>query len=454
MRIAIVRPLYDGGEFEFQEPCGAQAICGFILKYGYECRVFDRRLGATVSQIDAYSPNCIGFSVMTAEDVSDALKLLLILRKSDRYFFAGGLFVTTEYQKAKALFPADTFLVSGEGELEVLNYLFKLENRPLLPQKHLSPNDWAFQSRENIEKYIENGGVVNIRSSRGCRGTCSFCTTPCLPKPFNKYEARDIKLVVDEMENVINRGIKPVVNFTDDEFGDCSRIFELENEVQKRNLRIAFSLELRAREMVKIKDSDWKDLHSGGLCRIFTGLESVNEETLKSWKKNINIEKLFSSISECKKNDIVCETGYILWHPKQTVKCALNEIEILRQQDLFTPKVALSRLILYPESELYRLYNCNCTTFAPLTDEASLFYVELSKVIYPLMTLRNRCAILLPGVACNSFLTGNNNKKVKLEKLTDEINCLSYDVITKNMTYNNNILLRLSGEINEICSSD
>ena len=91
MKIAIVRPLYDQTELEFQEPCGAQAICGFLAGNGYDCRVFDRRIGATANDIERYEPDCVGFSVMTKDDVPDALRLLLSLKTR------AGIFLQEDY---------------------------------------------------------------------------------------------------------------------------------------------------------------------------------------------------------------------------------------------------------------------------------------------------------------------------------------------------------------------
>lgn len=182
----------------------------------------------------------------------------------------------------------------------------RLENKPPLPKTFFEPNDWAFQSRENIRLYIKKGGVLNIRSSRGCRGNCAFCTTPRLPRELKRFQARDISLVIDEIENAVTGyGIEPVVNFTDDEFGDFERIEELACELQRRNLRAAFSLELRAAGMLKGSASAWKDLHSGGLCRVFTGLESLNKNTLKEWKKPVKPEELLQSIEKCRSGGIL-----------------------------------------------------------------------------------------------------------------------------------------------------
>ena len=451
MRIALIRPLFDGEEFEFQEPCGAQAICGYLRDNGYECSVFDRRIGASVSDIESYAPDCVGFSVMTQGDVPDALRLLLELKNGRRRFFAGGLFITTESGKAAALFTQDTFLISGEGELPVVNYIRSLENKPPLQKDYLCPDDWAFQSRENIGVYLKKGGVVNIRSSRGCRGNCAFCTTPGLPPELRRFQSRDITLVADEIENAMPLMGKPIVNFTDDEFGDLSRIKELEDELQKRGLKVAFSLELRAAEMQKASAGDWRRLHRGGLCRVFTGLESISNDTLKKWHKPIHTGELIESIAECNQSGIVCEVGYILWHPDQTVDGALSEMVYLHRYGLFSPKIALSRLILLPGSELHSLYGRNGVYPAPLSKEAESFYNRIRALIDPLSELRNKCAAALPNAACASFLSGDTGRKDKLISLMDRINDLSYNAVMNLKAPGEDIIMKLRSETDEAC---
>ena len=96
MRIALVRPLCSYDEPEFQEPLGAEAVCGYLRERGLECRVFDRLLGVTTADLAAYEPDWVGFSLLTDADVPDALRLVQMLRAPGRRFFAGGLFVTTE----------------------------------------------------------------------------------------------------------------------------------------------------------------------------------------------------------------------------------------------------------------------------------------------------------------------------------------------------------------------
>ena len=89
MRIALVRPLCSYDEPEFQEPLGAEAVCGYLRERGLECRVFDRLLGVTTADLAAYEPDWVGFSLLTDADVPDALRLVQMLRAPGRRFFSG-----------------------------------------------------------------------------------------------------------------------------------------------------------------------------------------------------------------------------------------------------------------------------------------------------------------------------------------------------------------------------
>jgi radical SAM superfamily enzyme YgiQ (UPF0313 family) len=116
----------------------------------------------------------------------------------------------------------------------------------------LSPDGWAEPSRDELSSYLRCGGVINMRSARGCPGQCSFCATPQLPTA--RYAARSIRLVADEMEALASR-YEPIFNFVDDDFGSLERIEELIKELERRALKTAFSLELRAGELTRATDA-------------------------------------------------------------------------------------------------------------------------------------------------------------------------------------------------------
>ena len=424
-RTALVRPRYDGVDHEFQEPLGPEAICGYLLARGAEARVFDRRLGASLSDIEKFSPDWVGFSLMTEEDAPDALRLRQMLSRPGRRFFAGGLFVTSCMEQAKALFPSDTVLIPGEGEGPVWELVTSGEVRG---GPRPGPNDWAFASRENLSEYLARGGVINIRTARGCRGGCAFCTTPrlCAPEGF---QARDVSLVAEEMASLIRAGYPPVFNFTDDMFGDHARVEELEEALSLRGVRAAFSLEMRAKEVSITPPGKWKRLHEGGLCRVFTGMESLDPDTLKAWHKPVDVEGLAASLEAMRGAGIACEVGYILWHDGQGAEGAMREAEGLHALGLLSPKTALSRLVLFPGSLLHEKRNAQGVELCGLKGEAARLHDMWEDILSPLLPPWRAAARACPKMACEAFLSRDMDALSALEACLGRLKEMTWHAI-------------------------
>jgi len=367
--IALIRPLYEGDESEFQEPLGIERLAGFLEANGErEVRLFDRRLYkeerkeerlSGQSDEDAVTfwadfkqafpedspPDIIGLSVMTAEDVPDSLRLISRLKTHypQAHFLIGGLFVTTMLELALKRFPADVQLVSCEGEIPLLEAARAAAAQRVAPAEkttvrdllgepdssmdtHLTPNEWAFASRPELERYLTLGCAMSLQSSRGCHGACSFCATPGLPAPYRQWQERSISLVVDEMAllalRVTESGLFPIFNFVDDDFGPLARIEALDLELRRRGLHIAYALQLRASALLgqdRLVERLTK-LHQGGFTRVFLGVESLCSRTLEAWRKPYASDGLPEVFSALKRAGISAHIGYILWHRDSTVE--------------------------------------------------------------------------------------------------------------------------------------
>ena len=396
----MVRPRFEGEDVEFQEPLGAEAICGYLREHQVEARVFDRRLGTGIHEIEAYGPDWIGFSLMTDADAPDALRMQQMLAREGRRFFAGGLFVTTCPERAGALFPAGTVLISGEGEGPALELVTTGKVQGVLKP---GPDEWAFASRDRLREYLDRGGVINIRTSRGCKGSCAFCTTPGEGIP-GRHETRSIGRVADEMARLVREGYPPIFNFTDDMFGDDTRIAALADALKQRSVRAAFSLEMRAYEVSRTPPDAWPALHAGGLCRVFTGMESLDPGTLRAWHKPVDLPRLTEAVKAMGRCGIACETGYILWHDRTEPESARAEAEKLSELELLSPKTALSRLVIFPGSELHRKGHREGMYLCPLRPEAEALYAEWEEVLSRLTPLWSAASCALPKSACEAFL--------------------------------------------------
>lgn len=449
-RVVLIRPKTQGEQEEFREPLGIESIAAFLNLYGHEAILIDRRLdeasaGEVCQRVMQLCPDIVGFSLMTAEDAPDALRLIQRLSRGcvsldgdPSRLVAGGLFVTTAMDMARALFPKNVTLLAGEGEAAMLALAQNVatgggangagETAPA------SPDEWCVAYRPQLEEYLACGATISVRSSRGCTGGCAFCSTPLLPQPFGRYCAKDIRLVVDELETLAARaqaaGYLPVFDFVDDCFGDLQRVAALADELDGRALSVAFSLELRAQSLYDADAALLKRLRSSGLCRVFVGLESLDAKAREYFRKPIDEVRFFAGADALKQADIELQAGYILWRPNTTAAGAREEMRLARERGLFSPKLALSRLTLYPGSRLYREAGMSGgAKQAELQPDAYSLYELIKENVSGLYELWVQCAVKLANEVCRAHLTGDMARRDGLRALINDINDAAYRAI-------------------------
>lgn len=412
---------------EFQEPLGAEALCGFLRQNHQDCRVFDRqldrRLGrSTLDAVREYDPDVVGFSLMTAHEASDALQLLQLLDNGRRRFCAGGIYVTGNTEAAEMRFPRGTFLMRGMGEKQLLAFITGGETAPV------APDDWAFPARDEMAAYLKQGGTINIRSSVGCYGQCTFCLTPSLPDGEHRWQGRSIEAVADEMAQLAGL-YDPVFNFVDDTFGTTERVLQLEEALKRRNIRAGFSMEMRGVEIIHADDALLRKLHEGGLCWLFVGLESLNQRMLSAWKKPLDPGLLIEAVERCRLAGIGVATGYILWHGAQTPEGALQEMKQLHAHRLFSVKTAVSRMGLFPGSRLYQAHRYGRLDSVELMcPRSEMAYSAVSRLLAPLYPLWFRMAVRLTDAVCRDYVHGTREAALLL-MLSNAMNDLCADAI-------------------------
>jgi hypothetical protein len=239
--------------------------------------------------------------------------------------------------------------------------------------------------------------------------------------------------VVEEIEILTGRcqpyGEWPLFHLVDDDFGPLERLEELVGEMKARRLKVAFSVELRAPVLTNppFEAERWRKWREAGLCRIFVGLESFRSETLRRWHKSVSPELLAGVIKELRTLSIEVETGYILWHRDSTQQQVFEEIDQLYEYELLTPKAALSRLIVYPGSDLYSRRGFTGEAVPePLPPPMEGLFREMEERLAPLLTLWTKGALLLPQAAALAYLTGREAPYRQLKSLLHTVNEQTY----------------------------
>ena len=204
-------------------------------------------------------------------------------------------------------------------------------------------------NREYI-KHINYSSIVGVSSklatmisSRGCPFKCTFCDIP-----FKQHRPRAVELVVDEMENCIAMGYEEV-HFYDDLFNITSqRIIDICDEIDKRELKIAW--DFRGRVNTVTHESLRRAKNSG--CRMISfGIEAGTDKSLKALRKGAKVFHAKQTLEWCRELGIETIADYMLGLPGEDYDDVLQSIQALINFDPDYAQVAI--LTLYPNTQVY-----------------------------------------------------------------------------------------------------
>jgi hopanoid C-3 methylase HpnR len=131
---------------------------------------------------------------------------------------------------------------------------------------------------------------ASIEFSRGCPWDCSFCSAWTFYG--RSYRVLSPERVVDEVASIREPGIFIVddVAFIQDKHG-----LEIGEAIARKGIRKKYYLETRGDVLLRNKEvfQFWKKL---GLAQMFLGIEAIDEEGLKKFRKRIPLGKNFEAL--------------------------------------------------------------------------------------------------------------------------------------------------------------
>ena len=233
------------------------------------------------------------------------------------------------------LFEDADFIIIGEPEDAIIQICEKnkipkgkIKSNPILDLDSLPFPDWSlfpvkdysFAPTLNLKPFIF------VLGSRGCPYSCSYCPY----KVFGVYRARKPESIVSELKYLKeNYGIKSFY-FRDPTFSiNEERIKKLAELIRENKLNLKWGCETRL-DLLNIPLL--KILHKSGLRAIKVGIESLDYELLKKYKRIspdiLHQEKI---INFCKKIGIKVIAFYIIGLPTDTDKGIKNTIKYSRK---------------------------------------------------------------------------------------------------------------------------
>jgi hopanoid C-3 methylase len=319
MKVLLVHPsalLYSEVYLRL-EPLGMECVAGAVERAGHEVRLLDLQVFKHKDfqrEIAAFAPEAIGFSVNYLANVPEVIDLARQARaRLPRCFiFCGGhsiSFISEEVLRHGD--GAIDAIVKGEGESTVpamLQRLPHVDGTPGVatasgsgPQARMLADINACRPARHLtrkrRKYFigELDPCASIEFSRGCPWDCSFCSAWTFYG--RSYRQADPAVVADEMRTIH----EPNVFIVDDvAFIHPDHGMAIADEIERRNIRKRYYLETRCDVLIRNQEvfARWAKL---GLTYMFLGLESLDADQLKLFRKRTTPNQNFEALEVARK---------------------------------------------------------------------------------------------------------------------------------------------------------
>jgi hopanoid C-3 methylase len=317
LRILLVHPgpLMYTKVFLRLEPLGLELVAAAALRAGYGVRLIDLQVESHHAYhrlIAHWRPDVIAFSCNYLANVPEIVELA----KATKQRHPG---ITIVVGGHSASFIADSLLahgdgaiacvLKGEGEAVLPALLAALEaSRPaasvagaVTPAGNGPPPVFAedFDALTPARHLLRHrrryfigmlDPAASIEFSRGCPWDCAFCSAWTF---YNRgYRLKSPERIAAEMAAIREPGIFIVddVAFVRGEHG-----IAVAEALMRRNIRKQYYLETRGDVLLRHKEvfRVWRDL---GLKMMFLGLEAIDEEGLKRFRKRVSLGTNFEAL--------------------------------------------------------------------------------------------------------------------------------------------------------------
>lgn len=201
----------------------------------------------------------------------------------------------------------------------------------------------------NLNKYID---VRSILSSRGCSNKCSFCHVPNF---WGNWQGKKSKLVVNEIENLVNNyNSKKIIFLDDNALVSKERMREICNDIIKRNINASLGC---LGSIAFFDESLMELMFKAGFRWIHYGAESGSNKLLRQNGKNQSIEDITSVIQKTKKIGFRVRTSWILDLPDSNIEDFEQTISAI--ENISSDEIRLHYLSLRLGTDIYNKNNNN-----------------------------------------------------------------------------------------------
>lgn len=406
MRVLAVHPgcLMYSKIYLRLEPLGLELAAAAARQAGHEVRLMDLQVETPADYfrlLKRWHPEVVGFSLNYLANVPEVLDLVRMTRERlpDCFIFAGGH--SASFTAEELLHHADGTLdcvLRGEGEASIVRLLeaaghgsgalqrvpgaVTLDGAgpPPVFVRHLDDLLPARELLRHRRRYYigQLDPCASIEFSRGCPWDCTFCSAWTFYG--RSYRTKTPARVVEEIEQIREPGlfILDDVSFIQAEHG-----LAIGEAIARKGIQKQYWLETRADVLLRNKEvfQLWARL---GLKTMFIGIEAIDEDGLKKFRKRVSFSKNFEALEFARSLGINVAINIIAdpeWDRERfrVVREWCTEIPEVVNISVNTPYPGTetwyteSRKLATRDYRLFDIQHAVLPTYLPLPD----FYTEL-----------------------------------------------------------------------------
>lgn len=353
-------------------PLGMAVVSGALGRAGHEIEQYDcLAQGDNISDLQqrlvAFAPDLISISLRNIDNVDSfsgedgwylqqVKQLVVDIRAQVAAPIVVGGPALTIMPEAIAEYLQVDHAIIGEGERslpELVSRLAAGEDVAQIIQRNspLAGDDFSSPYFEPglIDFYLQQSGMVNLQTKRGCPYRCSYCSYPHLEGA--NFRIRDPELVVAELEQLkVQHGVERVF-FTDSVFNDPQQQYlELIEEMLRRDLGMQFSAFFRPQGLGR---NELALMKRAGLYALELGTDAASDRTLAGICKQLSFADIFAVNQACLDEQLPAAHFVMFGGPDETEATlaeGLDNMDRLGQSVVF----AFSGIRIHPEAPLHQ----------------------------------------------------------------------------------------------------
>jgi|SRR5689334_15994463 len=263
----------------------------------------------------------------------------------------GGPYVTTTVEQL----PEADHIFRGEAETTLPQFIEDLANgcakrvyeAPERPPLSLTPQPRFHLA--NLKRY----SAMSVQYSRGCPFSCEFCDIIEIYGRVPRTKSNQQMLA--EFDALLNLGWRGTVFIVDDNFiGNKKNVRQLLPELARWQKAHGYPFSLLTESSLNLADDEplLASMRDAGFRRVFVGIETPVEESLKEAQKSQNRGNLLNSVEKIQSYGMEVMAGFIVGFDNDPIDVFQRQVDFIRRSAI--PLAMVGLLNALPETQLWK----------------------------------------------------------------------------------------------------